>query len=66
MEHVMQDPQYCDPGREWEPFNTIWFIPQVLVLRSIYQGKPFGVPIFDPQPTKHGPNLEEQKVKGRL
>ena len=24
--------------------------PQVLVLGSVYQGKPFCVPIFDPQP----------------
>ena len=34
-------------GSKFEPPG---YGPQVLVHVSFYQGKPFGVPIFDPQP----------------
>ena len=38
----------------WVKVKPAGYGPQTVVHVSIYQGKPFGVPIFDPQPLGDG------------
>ena len=50
----------------WVKIKPPGYGPQVLVFGSIYQGKPFWVPVFDPQPFALPPSDMEPDVWGSL